>query len=358
MLYMHLKASCRAAYSPFPSTEQEGNIVSGHRVIITQRFFHEGAMDYLRSHGCDPVVAELPPGQADGNLSHGHLRDLLAGAAGWIVGHARVTEELIAALPELKVISRRGVGYDRVNVDAARRHGRVVCIAAGGNDASVADHAIAMMLALGRRFRESQANMEAGNWSILQGHDLYGKTVGIIGLGRIGKSLVKRLSGFDARILTPEGRCDADYAAAQGIECVPMDTLLAESDYISLHAPLTEDTRFLIDEAALARMKPEACLINTARGGLVDDRALLAALKAGQIAGAGLDTFMSEGDPDYADTSAALIRLPNVVASPHSGASSVEGLERTNMVASRCVVDVLAGRTPPAECVIADGRAT
>lgn len=330
--------------------------MSGHRVIITQRFFHDGALDYLREHGCEPVVAELPPGEADGNLSHERLCELLDGAAGWIVGHARVTDALMTALPGLKVISRRGVGYDRVDLDAARRLGRVVCIASGGNDASVADHAIAMMLALGRRFRESQMNMEGGNWSILQGHDLYGKTVGIVGLGRIGSSLVKRLSGFDVRILTPAGWCDADYARANNIECVPMDTLLAESDYVSLHAPLTEETRFLIDAAALARMKKSACLINTARGGLVDDRALLSALQSGVIGGAGLDTFMSEGDPSYKDISAELIKLPNVIASPHSAASSVEGLERTNMVASRCVVDVLEGRTPPAACVVADGR--
>ncbi|WP_262690169.1 phosphoglycerate dehydrogenase [Kordiimonas aestuarii] len=330
--------------------------MSGHRVIITQRFFHQGAIDYLRQHGCEPHIAPLPTGQADGKLSHDHLCDLLAGAKGWVVGHARVTEALITALPDLEVISRRGVGYDRVDTAAAARHGRVVCIASGGNDASVADHAIAMMLALGRRFRESQRNMAGGDWSILQGHDLYGKTVGIVGLGRIGQSLVKRLSGFDARIFTPAGWCDAGYARAHNIECVEMDTLLAESDYISLHAPLTDETRFLIDEKALRRMKESACLINTARGGLVDDRALLAALKSGQIAGAGLDTFVSEGDPTYADVSKELIALDNVIASPHAAASSVEGLERTNMIAARCVVDVLEGRTPPAECVVADGR--
>jgi D-3-phosphoglycerate dehydrogenase len=356
MPFLHWLHAATSAYLPLTNTVQEGNKVAAHRVIITQRFFHDGAMNYLRAHGCAPIIAELPPGEADGNLSHEHLCALLDGAAGWIVGHARVTDELMAALPDLKVISRRGVGYDRVDLDAARRHGRVVCIASGGNDASVADHTIAMMLALGRRFRESQMNMERGNWSILQGHDLYSKTVGIIGLGRIGKSLVRRLSGFDVRILTPTGRCDSDYADANGIECVPMDTLLSESDYITLHAPLTEETRFVIDEVALARMKPTACLINTARGGLVDDRALLAALKAKDIWGAGLDTFVSESDPSYKDISAELLALPNVIASPHSAASSVEGLERTNMVASRCLVDVLEGRTPLAECVVADGR--
>ena len=134
---------------------------ANRRVVVTQRFFDRETIDYLERTGCEVVVADLPPGQADGNLTQGELETILAGAAGWIVGHARVTRELLTALPELLVVSRRGVGYERVDLDAVRDLGRVACIAAGGNDASVADHAIAMMLALGRRFRESQDNMLA-----------------------------------------------------------------------------------------------------------------------------------------------------------------------------------------------------
>ena len=213
------------------------------------------------------------------------------------------------------------------------------------------------MLALGRRFRESQDNMLAGDWSILMGSDLFRKTVGIIGLGRIGRSLVQRLQGFEAEILVAAPDRDPDYAAAKRITYVDLPELLSRSDYVSLHAPLTPQTRFLINAEALALMKPTAVLINAARGGLVDDQALLDALRAGTIAGAGLDTFVSESDPGYRPVSEALLALPNVVGTPHAAASSREGLDRTNRVAAMSVVAVLDGRSPPAACVVADGRA-
>jgi D-3-phosphoglycerate dehydrogenase len=330
--------------------------LASHRVVVTQRFFDNASLEALRAAGCEVEIVALPPGKADGDLSHNELVAMLQGAAGWIVGHARVTADLQAALPALQIISRRGVGYERVDLAAAQRLGKVVCIAAGGNDASVADHTIALMLSVSRRFRESQNNMIAGNWSILMGQDLYQKTVGVIGLGRIGRSVVKRLSGFDARVLVHGGRTDAAWDAGAGVTRTELKTLLAESDFVTVHAPLTSETRLMIDAAALESMKPSAFLINTARGGLVDDRALLAALKAGKLAGAGLDTFMSEADASYKDVTQELISLPNVIATPHSAASSREGLDRTNMVASLCVIDVLAGRSPPAQCVVADGR--
>lgn len=332
-------------------------MISGNpRVVVTQRFFDQATIDYLEGAGCEVVQAELPAGQADGNLSHDQLVAMLEGAAGWIVGHARVTRELMAALPNLRIVSRRGVGYERVDLAAAADLGKVVCIAAGGNDASVADHTIALMLAVGHRFRETQTNMIAGNWSILMGSDLYRKTVGIVGLGRIGRSLVQRLSGFEARVLVVEANPVPTYAAETGIEYVDLDTLLAESDYVSLHAPLTPDTRFLINADTIARMKPGTFLINAARGGLVDDRALLDALTSGHLGGAGLDTFVSESDAEYKPVSEALLALPNVIATPHAAASTREGLDRTNMVAARCVVAVLEGGDPPAACVVADGR--
>ncbi|MFT4955574.1 MAG: D-3-phosphoglycerate dehydrogenase [Brevundimonas sp.] len=329
---------------------------SARRVVVTQRFFDEATVAWLEANGCQVEIAALPPGKADGDLTPEEIIALLEGAQGWIVGHARVTRAVMEALPQLQVISRRGVGYERVDVDAARELGRVVAIAAGGNDASVADHVIGLMIAVGRRFREHQANMEGGDWRILTGSDLYRKTVGVIGLGRIGRSVVRRLEGFEARVLVHSPSAPTEAARALGAEPAGLEALLEQSDYVTVHAPLTPQTRFMIDATAMGRMKPGAVLINTARGGLVQDAHLLAALKSGHLGGAGLDVWVSESDPEFRPVSEALLAMPNVIGTPHSAASSKEGLDRTNRVAAEAVVAVLDGRDPAPECVVADGR--
>jgi D-3-phosphoglycerate dehydrogenase len=328
---------------------------TARRVVVTQRFFDEKAIAYLQANGCEVIIADLPPGKGDGDVPADTLLQWLDGAAGWIVGHARVTRDLLKALPKLRVISRRGVGYERVDTAAVKQLGRVATIAAGGNDATVADQAIGLMLALGRRFREGQANVAKGSFAIPLGTDLYRKTVGVVGLGRIGASVLKRLKGFDARILVHAPRRDEN-AIADGARYVDLPTLLSQSDYVSLHAPLTAETRFMIRDETIRLMKPGAFVINTARGGLVEDRDLLSALKNQRLAGAGLDVFVSESDPGYADVTRELAALPNVIAQPHSGASTREGLDRTNMVASQCVVAVFDGLRPPPQCIVADGR--
>jgi len=352
---LRFPTTCPCALGPLP--EAKVSSPKALRVVVTQRFFDAQTVSYLRSNGCDVVIAELPPGQADGDVPREILLQWLKGASGWIVGHARVTRELLQDLPELRIISRRGVGYDRVDVAAIRDLGRVATIAAGGNDATVADQAIGLMLALGRRFREAQQAMSEGSWAIPLGTDLYRKTVGIVGLGRIGRGVAKRLTGFEATVLAHTPRCDADLARASGVEYVGLPEILSRSDYLTLHAPLTPDTRFLIREERIAQMKPTAFVINTARGGLVEDRHLLAALTSKRLAGAGLDVFMSESDASYQDVTRQLAALPNVITLPHTGASTREGLERTNMVAAQCVVAVLNGTPVPCECVVADGRA-
>lgn len=329
---------------------------AARRVVVSQRYFDDATRAYLEANNCDVVIADLPKGKSDANFTHSELVDLLDGAQGWIVGHAHITRELMAALPDLKIVSRRGVGYERVDIKAAVELGKVVTIAAGGNDAAVADHAIGLMLAVAKRFRESQNQMNAGNWTILTGSDLYQKTVGIIGFGRIGRSVAQRLRGFEAHILvhTPHGGETGPHPA--DVTFTDVRTILRESDFITLHAPLVPQTMNLVNAGTIATMKPTAILINTARGGLVEDRDLLDALKAGKLAGAGLDVFVSESDPAYKAVTAELIALPNVVATPHSAASSLEGLARTNRVAAQSVVAVLDGRSPARACVVADGR--
>ena len=296
------------------------------RVVVTQRFFDEAAIAYLEGEGCEVVIADLPPGQADGGLDHDRLVRILAGAQGWIVGHAKVTRFLLSALPELAIVSRRGVGYERVDLEAALDLGRVVTIAAGGNDASVADQAIGMMIGLGRRFREAQAQMAAGSWAILTGTDLYRKTVGVVGLGRIGRSVVQRLSGFEAQVLVATSRPDADYAARTGARFVDLETLLAQSDYVTVHAPLTPATKHMIDAGAMARMRPGAFLINTARGGLVDEPALAEALRGGRLGGAALDVLSQEPPP--ADHPLLAPDVPHLIITPHSAWGSREARQR------------------------------
>lgn len=331
-------------------------MTSLRRVVITQNFFDDEAMAFLRANDCAPEIASLPAGVSEASLGVDDMKALLGDARGWIVGHARITREVLEALPDLQIISRRGVGYERVDIEAARDLKRVVTIAAGGNDATVADQVIGMMIAAGRRFREAHAQMQNGPWKILLGTDLYRKTVGVIGLGRIGRSVVQRLRGFEADILVHAPREDADYAGATGITYADLDTLLRRSDYVTLHAPLTPATRHLIDAQAIGKMKLGAIVINTARGGLVNDADLLAALEQGRLAGAGLDVFESESDPKLKPVTDALLALPNVIAAPHAGASTYEGLARTNMIAAQCVVAVLDGQRPPPACVVVDAR--
>jgi D-3-phosphoglycerate dehydrogenase len=330
--------------------------VSARRVVVTQRFFDSAAIGLLEAAGCQVHLAELPPGQADGELTPAQLHAMLDGAAGWIVGHANVDEALLRPLPQLQVIARRGVGYDKLDLHAIRALGKVATVAIGGNDACVADRVLAMMLGLGHRLRESQRRMEDDDWTILPGTDLYRKTVGIVGLGRIGRGVVRRLSGFDCQIMASAPAPDVDYGRQHRITYASLEALLEQCDYVTLHAPLTAATRHLIDATALRPMRPDAFLINTARGGLVDDGALLAALQAKQLAGAGLDVFESEAEPQRLAVTRALLAMPNVLASPHSAASTREGLMRTNMLAAQCVIAVLDGTAPPPDCVIADGR--
>lgn len=326
--------------------------ISRKHVVVTQKFFDKKAVAYLEAQGCTVDLPQLPPGKSDAELNEQQLLDILGNTAGWIVGHADVSRALLERLPHLAVISRRGVGYEKVDTRAANDLGKVVTIAAGGNDASVADQVVGMMISAGRRFREAQRAMNHGDWAILVGTELFQKRVGIIGFGRIGRSLARRLRGFDVELLVHSPRLSPEDVCEYGLIEVGFNELVETCDYLSIHAPLNDDTHHLFDAEVFSRMKPGAVIINTARGGLVSDVALLEALKNGQIAGAGLDVFESESDPGLKLVTDQLITLPNVIAAPHAGASTVEALARTNMIAAACVVDVLEGRNPPSQCVV------
>lgn len=323
------------------------------KVLVTTRLFDDAAARHLAAHGFEVVPSGLAPDALDTDISDADLDRLLEGAAGWIVGQRAVTRAVLERHPGLKVIARRGVGYERVDAGAAEALGRVVTIAAGANDAAVADHTLALMLAVLRRLRESQAALAAGDWRVVSGSDLYGKTVGLVGFGRIARQVARRLHGFDVRVLVETPRPDFSVA---GVTFSTLPELLAASDVVSLHAPLGPETRHLLNAGTLALLKPGAVVVNTARGGLVDDAALLAALEAGRLGGAGLDVFEAEGDPALRPVAQALAARPDVVASAHAAGSSREALARGNMISAHCIVAVLAGGEMPAGCVVADGR--
>jgi D-3-phosphoglycerate dehydrogenase len=325
-------------------------------VVVTVRFFDDAAIDFLKAHGCKVVLADIPPGQPDTTLSKEQLFQLLKDADAWILGSVPVTRELLQKFPGLQIIARRGVGFEQVDMAAAKELGRVVTLGRGGNEASVGDYTLALMIAVGRRMFEYGDRMRAGNWSVIKGTELYRKTVGIVGLGRIGRAVAQRLKGFETNILAYDEFPDHAYANAHNINFVPFHDLLKESDYVTLHAPLTPTSRNMVNAAALASMKPTAILINSARGELVDEVALLDALRHGKIAGAGLDVFLGEHDPAHRARAEELRALPNVVLTPHAAGSTFEGLARGNRSAAESVITLLEGGSPPEDCVLVDGR--
>jgi D-3-phosphoglycerate dehydrogenase len=300
-------------------------------VLVTARSFDPAARAYLEQQGCRVIAPDLN----GADPAPESLRGLLQGVDGWIVGGTDVSRELMQSCPQLRAIARRGVGYEQIDIAAAGELGRVVTIAAGGNGPSVADHAIGLMLAVAKQLSEFTRRMRQGDWSYGVGVELYGKTVGIIGLGRVGRGVARRLAGFDVRVLATDIVVDHAYAEANRITMLDLPDLLRQSDFVTLHAPLDAVTRGMMNAATFAQMKAGAILVNTARGGLVNEADLLAALQSGQIGGAGLDVYEAEKDPAHHATAAALVALPNVVATPHTAAATVEGLARTNLITAQ-----------------------
>ncbi len=276
-----------------------------------------------------------------GARSEDELIALMGDAVGALVSTDPFTAKAIRANPSLRVIARVGVGTDSIDHDAARAGRVAITITPGMNLTPVADQTLAMMLALVRNIVAQDQNVKSGRWERvgrLTPGELPGKTVGIIGAGAIGKAVAQRLRGFDVQILF----YDAFVPAVDGCEKVEtLDDLLAQSDFVTLHAPLTPETRQIINAATIEKMKPGAVLINTARGGLVDQEAVLAALRSGRLGGAGLDVFAEE--PPGA---AVLEGVPNLVCSAHMGGLSHESLRRMTHSATESVLAVLRGEKP------------
>lgn len=269
-----------------------------------------------------------------------------AGADALMVVGEPVTARVIDALEHCKVIARFGSGLDNVDLDAATSKGIQVTYVPGASMEEVSDHAIAMLLALARRLPGLDAAVRSGRWVIPpelpRFRRLRGQTLGIVGLGRIGSALARKAAALGLHTVAHDPYATPESLAAAGVSALPLDELLAKSDHVSLHTPLSAQTRHLIGERELALMKPSATLINVARGGVVDQAALAAALSAGKLAGAGIDVL--EQEPPGPDD--PLLALPNVILSPHAAHHSQESMDDLRRSVIADVAAVLAGRPP------------
>ena len=269
----------------------------------------------------------------------GELMGALGDAVALLVRSAtNVDAEMIAAAPMLEVIGRAGVGLDNIDVEAAEERGIVVVNAPDASTISAAEHTMALLLAQARRIPEADASLRAGRWDRkeLSGVELYGKTLGIVGLGRIGAQVASRAAAFGMRIIAYDPFVGDDQAEALGAQLAGLDDVLSEADFLTIHAPRSADTEGMIDAAALATMKPTARIVNVARGGIVDEDALAAAIVDGTIAGAALDVFAAEPT-----TESPLFALPQVVVTPHLGASTHEAQHRAGASVVEAVVAAL-----------------
>jgi D-3-phosphoglycerate dehydrogenase len=254
----------------------------------------------------------------------------------------QVTAEVLRAGARLRVVGRAGVGVDNINVDAATQAGIVVVNAPTGNVVAAAEHTVAMLMALARNIPQADAHVRAGLWKRdkFMGIEVRGKFLGTVGLGRVAQEVARRAQGLGMNVLAYDPYVTADYANQRGVELVDLDTLVARADFLTLHVPLTPQTRHLISRERLATMQPTARLINVARGGIVDEQALVEAVEAGRLAGAALDVY--EQEPPGADS--PLRRCSNIILSPHLGGSTVEAQEKVAEDVALQVLDVLNDR--------------
>ena len=270
------------------------------------------------------------------------LLEILPGAAGLIVGGGPVNRTVIEACPELKVISRTGVGYDAVDYVAAAEHGVVVTITPHANADTVAEFAMLLGMALSRCLPANHRSVRDGSFTRAPGNDVFGQTIGIVGLGRIGRRVALRAKAFGMNIIATETFPDPEFLSAQDIELTDIDDLARRADMITLHAPNTPATFHLLNAERFAAMKSNAIVVNTARGQLIDESALIEALQTGQIAGAGLDVF----DVEPLSKDSPLCQLDNVILAPHVAGVSSEAVERMITDGAQNVIDVLSGSWP------------
>lgn len=291
------------------------------RILVLDAFAGEG-LDMLRADP-DVVVDTAPP------LAERELAAKIGDYEALIVrSQTKVTAPVLEAARALRVVGRAGTGVDNIDLKEATRRGVVVMNAPAGNSVAAAEHAFGLMLALARNIPTASASVRAGEWkrAAFTGVELEGKTLGVCGLGRIGREVARRASAFRMKVLAYDPYVTGEAASGIGAEMASLDTVLAESDFLSLHLPLSAETRGMISRESLARTRRGVRIINAARGGLIDEAALLEGLESGQVAGAALDVF--ETEPPAAGP---LLQHPRVIATPHLGASTLEAQTRVGV---------------------------
>lgn len=298
------------------------------------------AKELLEQNGCAVLCSseKLPYSKS------GELLAILPETHAVITGLTRWDAARLSCAKRLKAIAMFGVGVDHIDLAAAKLHGVKVFNAPGINANAVAEFTVGIILSLLRSIPQKALHlMENGAWDCTLGMELAGKTVGLYGFGSIGRLVAKKLAGFDVHILVHTRRPDPALAAQYGIAYVSRERLFAQSDILSLHIPATDKTKHLIDACALAQMKPGAYLINTARGSLVDEVALMKALERGALAGAALDVFGVEPLPK----DSPLYTCPNILCTPHTASETHRVYEQTGLHAAKGILEVLNGRVPP-----------
>lgn len=280
-------------------------------------------------------------------LNEEQILEALTGIDASLAGSEPYTQRVLAAHPQLKVIARVGVGYDAVNVAAATSHGIVVTIAPNTNQGSVAEHTFLLMLALTKNLIGQHRGVSEGRWPRTTNIPMRGRTIGVAGLGRIGKAVATRAIAFEMKVIAHDPYPDAAWAAAHGVTLVSIDQLLRESDFVSLHMPSLPETADLINAKTLELMKPTAYLINTSRGPVVNEADLYQALASRRIAGAGLDVFVQEPP----EKNNPLLTLDNVVLTPHAAGVDLRSRDDMAHSAAEAIVSLSRGGWPAEKIV-------
>ena len=295
-------------------------------------------------------VAMCPKGKHPFNEDD--LIEILSGVSASVAGSEPYTRRVIEASPDLRVIARTGVGFDAVDLKACNERGVVVATTPGVNHHAVAEHTIALLMGIARHFPVQDMAVRKASWTRKAGPRVMGSTIGIVGLGRIGRAVATRAHGLGMKIVSYDPYASVEFADQWNIELVELDELYARSDYVTLHSPATPETTRMINAESLAKMKDTAVVINTARGALIDEPALIEALKTGVIRGAGLDVF--EKEPLSADS--PLIGMDNVLLSGHIAGLDIESHNGMFNMAAEVIVELYNGGWP-SECVrnIEDG---